>query len=159
MADPIRINGNLYSWGSIIAKVGPTPITGFTAINYGDSRERVKGYGMGRHHAPLSRSRGRYEVENPTLTGFKHAVQHLRDALAKLAPVPGGYGDTPFDLSIQATELGLPPLIVVIERCLIVGDSSSNEEGTDPLTEELTLDAMLIKRNGLVLFDASRGRP
>ena len=39
------------------------------------------------------------------------------------------------------------------------GNSSSDEESPDPLKEEIEIDAMLIRRNGLVLFDASQGSP
>lgn len=159
MPDPIRINGNLYSWGSIIAKAGPNRLVGFTGINYSDNRERVKGYGMGRHHAPLARSRGKYLVEAVTLTGYRHAIQALRDTLAQLSPIPGSYGDTEFNLSVQYVEAALGPLFVSIERCVWTGNSASDEEGSDPLTEEITLDAMTIRRNGLVLFDQSLGTP
>ena len=52
MADAIRVNDTQLSWGSIRCIIDGEPYFGFTAISYADKRERVKAYGMGRHHAP-----------------------------------------------------------------------------------------------------------
>jgi hypothetical protein len=44
---------------------------------------------------------------------------------------------------------------VLITGCVIVGQSASEEESADPLKEELEIDCMAIRRNGLTLFDSS----
>lgn len=159
MADAIRVNGNQYSWGSIRVKVAAEPYTGFTAISYGDKRERVKAYGMGRHHAPRGRSRGKYSTDPVKITAWKGSAQALRAALAAQAADGKSYGDVEFDIAVQYIESDETPMIVSIERCVLVGNSASNEEGADPLKEELEIDCFLIRRNGLVLFDASQGGP
>ena len=159
MSDLIRVNGNQMSWGSIKLKLDQDVFTGFTAVSFADKRERVKAYGMGRHHAPRGRSRGKYTIEPVKLTGWKGSVQIFRTQLAARSADGVSYGDVEFQIIVQYVETGENPLTVAIERCVWAGNSSSDEENPDPLKEEIEIDAMLIRRNGLVLFDASQGSP
>lgn len=145
------------SWGSLTVKVGDgTRLFGFTAISFADSRERVKAYGMGRAQAPRGRSRGKYATEPVGLTGWKGAVQALRQTLAD-AGDGVSYGDTVFQIVAQYVEDDEDPITVEIEDCVLVKNTTSDEEGPDPLKEEVEIDCMRIRRNGLVLFDASEG--
>lgn len=159
MADAIRVNGNQLSWGSIRLKVGGDVYTGFTAISYADKRERVTAYGMGRHHAPRGRSRGKYSTEPVKLTGWKSSVQAIRAALAAQASDGKSYGDVEFTIAVQYIEADETPMNVSIERCVFTGNSSSDEENPDPLKEEIEISCLYIRRNELVLFDASQGGP
>lgn len=159
MSDVIRVNGNEMSWGSIKVKVGNELITGFTEISYGDKRERVKGYGMGRHHAPRSRTSGKYTVDPVKLKGYKASVQALRAALAAQAADGKSYGNVEAQIIVQAIETDETPLNVEINRCVVASDASSHTESADPLMDDLELDAMSIRRNGLSLFDATEGAP
>lgn len=159
MADAIRVNGNQFSWGSIVLRAGGDRFYGFTAITYADKRERVKAYGLGRHHAPRGRSRGKYTTEPVKLTGWKASIQELRKSLAARSPDGASYGDVEFEIVVQYVDSGEEPMTVVLERCVFTGNSSSDEEGPDPLKEEIEIDCMLIRRNGLVLFDAAQGSP
>lgn len=156
MSDEIRVNGNVHSWGSISVRVDDERFFGFTAISFSDSRERVKAYGMGRHHAPRGRSRGKYATEPVGLTGFKGTIQQLRQALAD-AGDGESYGDTEFQIVVQYVEDDDTPITIELEDCVWTKNTSSDEEGPDPLTDEIELDVMRIRRNGLVLFDASEG--
>ena len=156
MSDEIRVNGNLHSWGSITVKINEERFFGFSAISYSDSRERVKGYGMGRHQAPRGRSRGKYATEPVGLTGAKGSVQQLRKALAD-AGDGESYGDTEFQIVVEYVEADDTPILVEIEDCVWTKNTTSDEEGPDPLNEEIEIDCMRIRRNGLVLFDASEG--
>lgn len=159
MSDQIRVNGNQLSWGSIVLKLDQDVFTGFTSISFADKRERVKAYGQGRHHAPRGRSRGKYTIEPVKLTGWKGSVQIFRKQLAARSADGKSYGDVEFQVIVQYVEADETPLTVAIERCVWAGNSSSDEESADPLKEEIEIDAMLIRRNGLVLFDASQGSP
>jgi hypothetical protein len=159
MADAIRVNGNRHSWGSISAKIDGERYYGFTAIKFGDSRERVKAYGMGRHHAPLGRSRGKYSTDPVVLTGWKSAVQALRDALAARSSSTTSYGDVVFQIVVQYVDENDQPCTVDIEDCVWVKNSTSDEEGPDPLSDEVEIDTMRIRRNGKVLYDESEGGP
>jgi hypothetical protein len=158
MSDQIRVNGNQLSWGSIILKLDNDRFYGFTGITFADKRERVKAYGMGRHQAPRGRSRGKYSVDPVKLTGWKRAIQDFRDALAAKAEDGKSYGDVEFDVIVQYVDTGEESITVLIERCVWAGNSSSEEEGADPLKEEVELDAMLIRRNEQVLFDNTDGQ-
>lgn len=157
MADQIEVNGNQLSWGSITVKLDGEVFTGFTKIAYGDSRERVKAYGMGRHHAPRGRSRGKYSTDPVQITGWKGSVQTLRDALAAKSSDGASYGDVEFEVVVQFVEADETPMTVELNRCVVTKDASSHEEGADPLQEELELDTMRILRNGKTLFDGSQG--
>lgn len=157
MADQIRVNNNQFSWGSIILKLNDDRFYGFTGITYADKRERVKGYGMGRHQAPRGRSRGKYTTDPVKLTGFKSSIAAFRAALAAQATDGKSYGDVEFEILVQYVETGEDPQDVEIERCVWTGNSTSEEEGADPLKEEIEIDCMLIRRNGATLFDDSEG--
>lgn len=159
MSDEIRVNRNQISWGSIIFKVDSERFTGFTSISFSDKRERVKAYGMGRHHAPRGRSRGKYTIEPVKVVGWKGSVAALRAGLAARAADGKSYGDVECQIVVQYVDTGEVPLTVEIDRCVWSSNASSEEEGPDPLKEEIEFDAMLIRRNGLVLFDASEGEP
>lgn len=156
MADEIRVNGNLLSWGSIEVKVDGDRFFGFTSIGYTDSRERVKAYGMGRAQGPRGRTRGKYSVEPVTLTGHKGSMQQLRQALAD-AGDGESYGDTVFQIVVQYIEDDDTPITVELEDCVYTKTTTSEEEGPDPLTEDVEIDCLRIRRNGLVLFDNSEG--
>lgn len=159
MADQIRVNGNQHSWGSIVVKIDGDRYYGFTAIKYSDSRERVKAYGMGKHHAPRGRSKGKYAVEPVGLTGWKSSIQALREALAAKSSDGNSYGDVEFQIVVQYVETGENPITVELDRCVFTKNTSNEEEGPDPLSEEVELDCMKIRRNGKVLFDESEGSP
>lgn len=159
MADAIRVNGNQLSWGSITLFIRGEVFTGFTAISYADKRERVKAYGMGRHHAPRGRSRGKYSTDPVKLTGWKSSIDAARQALALGSPSGTSYGDTEFDIQLLYSELFEPNISVFISGCVWTANTSSEEESPDPLKEEIEVDCMAIRRNGLVLFDESLGSP
>ena len=153
MSDDIRVNGKIHSWGSITLKIGEERFTGVTAISYGDSRERVKAYGMARSQAPRGRSRGKYSTDPVVFTCHKSTAQLIRQKLAEEGGGEG-YGDVEFQIVVEYFEASDEPITVEIEDCVYTKSSSSEQEGPDPLTEDVECDCMLIRRNGLVLFDA-----
>jgi hypothetical protein len=159
MGDEVRVNNNLYSWGSIKLKVAGELFHGFTSVSYADKRERVKAYGMGRHHAPRGRSNGKYSTDPVKLAGPKSTMQALRASLAALAPDRRSYGDVEFMIVVQYVEPGENPLHVEIGRCVLTGNTTTDEENADPKSEEVEIDCMWITRNGLTLFDSSQGSP
>jgi len=159
MSDGIRVNGNQLSWGSIVLKLRGEDYYGFTAISYADKVERVKAYGMGRHHAPRGRSRGKYTLENVKLTGWKSSAQIFREALAQASNSGTSYGNVEFLISVLYSEPDEPNVAVEIGGCVYVATTSSEEESADPLKEEIEIDPMYIRRNGLVLFEDAEGAP
>lgn len=155
MADQVRINKNLYSWASIILKVAEERFTGFTAIGYGDKLERSVAYGMG--GLPRGISRGKYTVDESTLTGHTDTVQEVRKALANLSQDKKSYGDVRFQIVIQYVEQDLEPQTVELEDCVWIASNSSPSEGAEALTEDITFQPMRIRRNGLTLFEERNG--
>jgi len=151
------VNGNQISWGSATAKVDGETFYGFTSVSYSDKRERVKAYGMGRHHAPRGRSRGKYTVDPVKVVGWRASVAALRKGLASKAKDGKSYGDVEFQFVLTYVESDESPITVVIERCVWVSSNVTDEEAPENLKEEIELDAMLIRRDGLVLFDSSEG--
>jgi hypothetical protein len=160
MADQIRVNNVMMSWGSITLKTGVgEPFRGFNEISYGDKRERVKAYGMGRHHAPRGRSGGKYTVDPVKLKGPKGTVQAFRNWLATQAPDGISIGNVEFPIHVMYVDTGDEPMDVLVEGCALAADASNHSESPDPLMDDIELDCMRIWRNGLALFDATEGAP
>jgi hypothetical protein len=159
MSDAIRVNGNQYSWGSIVLKFGGERFYGFTSIIFSDRRERVHAYGMGRHHAPRGRSSGKYIVEPVRLTGWRSSIAEFRRALAATSPDGVSYGDVEFVTTVHYVERTEVAHEVVMTRCVWTGNNVSDEENPDPLKEEIEINTMSIFRDGLTLFDATEGYP
>jgi len=159
MSDQIRVNNSIASWGHIVLKIEGERYYGFDQIAFGDKRERVKAYGMGRHHAPRGRSSGKYSTDPVKLRGPKSTIHAVRVHLASLSPDKQSYGNVEFEIVCQYVTSDEAPITVELERCVYVASTSSDEESPDPLKEEIELDCMLIRRNGLTLFDATQGAP
>lgn len=159
MSDEIRVNGNQISWGSIILKIDSDRFFGFTGIDYGDKLEVALGWGMGKHQAPRSRSRGKYIPDPVKLKGPKGSAQSLRQQLADRSTSGTSYGTVEFDIVVQYSEDDEDPITVEIESCRFVGNHEAHEEGSEILVDEIELSCRKIRRNGLVLFDDSEGSP
>lgn len=157
MADSTRVNGNQISWSSLIFKIDGESYTGITSIGYADAIETAKAYGMGRHHAPRGRSAGKYTPEPLTLTCWKSTAQAIREQLAARSPSGTSYGRAVVPITLQYVETDDSTVTVEFDEARLVKCTSSNEEGPDGLAEDLEFDVMLIRRNGLVLFDESQG--
>lgn len=159
MADSIRVNGSTKSWGSIKFRLVGELWVGFHSISFSDKRERVKQYGMGRHHAPRGQSAGKYGADNVKVSGDIDSVQLLREGLAAQASDGISYGNVIFAGLVQYIEPDGKEITVELDRLTWAMNSMSNEESPDPLKEDFELGCMLIRRNGLTLFDASEGMP
>jgi len=154
MSDEIEVNGNQFSWGSIIFKVDGDRYYGFNSISFSDKRTRAKGYGMTRSQAPRSRSRGKYEVDPVKVKGPVASVAALRKALAAQSSNGANYGDVECEILLQFIDTGEEPSLVEFARCVWASNSSSLSEGPDGLEEEFEMDTMRIVRDGLTLFDS-----
>ncbi len=152
--DNVRVNGNVLSWGSLTCKVDGDPIKGFTSITYDEKRTREKVYGMGAHQAPIGRTRGKYEPGVVKLKGKKSSCQALREALAAKSGT-ASYGDAEFEITLQGVESDESPITIEATRCVYVGLSSGNEEGPGKLEEEIEIDVMGFRHNGLTLWDST----
>jgi hypothetical protein len=156
--DAIRVNGNIFEWGSIRVKIRGAELIGFYEISYGHKRERQAVYGAGKHHAPIGVTRGKYSVENGKLGVWKHAARDLRKYLAQYAPDKKSYGDVEFNIIAEYIDYGQESITEELLRCYIVSENDSHSEGTDPLKEEIGIFITVAKKNGLTLFDNSDRR-
>jgi hypothetical protein len=157
MSDTIRVNGNQYSFGSVVCKVGGERFTGFTAIDYGDKRVVAKGYGLGPAQGPRGRTRGRYETDEVKLSAHLDSGQALIDKLALLSKGGLSYGNVEFQIVVQYIELDNTPITHTLDRCRIVGVTQANAEGSEITTTDFAIDCMAIYRNKKTLFDSSKG--
>lgn len=153
--DRIRVNGNVLSWGSLVAKIDGHVLFGWTVLNYEQAREREHVWGMGAHQAPQGRTRGKYTPGPVAMTGRKSSVAALKQHLADKSGI-GSYGDAEFDIVLQGVEEDETPITVVISRCVITKVTANHQEGSEALAEDLEISCMSIRENGLTLFDATR---
>jgi hypothetical protein len=65
------------------------------------------------------------------------------------------YGNVEFTISVIYSEPTDMNVDVLITGCCLIGLSASEEESADPLKEELEIDCLAIRRNGLTLFDSA----
>lgn len=148
-ADPIRVNGSVFSWGSAEIRAGDDVLIGITAVNYSATRERSWAYGASPQRGPIARTTGKYAAEG-SLTLLTHTAAALRE---RLDDGDGSYGDTPFDVVVSFAEDGLDTHTVELRDCVIVGESSNPSEGTDPNTDELQLSIREIVYDGRTLAE------
>src|SRR4030042_4391290 len=152
--DQVRINGNVYSFGSITVKINGERWYRLTSISFADKRERVKAYGMARHQAPIGRSRGKSAAEPVKANAPPGSMQELRALLATEAEDGISYGDVSFGIAVQYVESDETPITVEILDCVWSGNNSTIRANPDPLKEEAEFACMRIVRNGLGLYDA-----
>ena len=84
------INGREYGWADITATIGGVPVTGITAIKYGEEMEKENIYGAGRN--PVSRGYGRVKstASITLLSGTVFALKSKapKGQLHRIAPFP-----------------------------------------------------------------------
>lgn len=126
------VNGMLYSWADIVVLIGGVPVTGITAVEYGDSQEVVNKFGAGRY--PVGRAKGRI-TPSGKLTLYQEEVAALQSQA-----VNGRIQDLPpFDVIVQY----LPDSGIVktdkIRNCHFSENTRKWKEGDTGQTVELTL--------------------
>lgn len=159
MGDALRVNGNQLSWGSLILKLDGEEYTGFTDVAFGETVERALAYGMGPHQAPRGRSRGKYTPDPLKITGWAGSVEIFCQALAAKSTSGKTYGDVEFTAVLQGVEANDRPVSIVFNRAVVTKRSGTFSEGADPLKEEIECSILNIVRNGITLFDSSKGTP
>lgn len=87
------INGMLYSWADVVVAINGVPVTGITAINYGDKQDVKNLYGAGRY--PVGRSKGRIEPSG-NITLYQEEVE----AIQRQAPNGRIQDIAPFDIIV-----------------------------------------------------------
>lgn len=154
MGDSLRVNGVQYGWDSLIFKIDGDRYNGLKAIEYGDAVEKALQWGMGKSHAPRSRTRGKYTPEPIALTVFSDTAKSIRNYLAQRANGTG-IAQVEVPIVIQAAE-AQGVITVEFERCTLVSNKNSHDESPEALEEKLEFLPMNILRDGVALFDTTQ---
>lgn len=140
----MNINGNEYSWASVLGRFMGEKISGIKAVKYSDEiegRDPVYGASV----IPKGRTRGRYKVGDCSVT------MYLSDFKRLISRLGNGYGEVEGEIVIQFRE-GSDFHEHVLERVRLSGSDHSNEEGTDASEVEISLSVMRIRRDGKYLM-------
>lgn len=153
--DRKRINGNVYSWGSIIVKCNGAEFNGLSGMKFSQKRERVKVYGTGRHQKPRGRTRGKYSAEGG-LTVYRGTMADLINFLKNQAPDKTSYGDVVFQVTSQYVEADETPMLVELVDCVVAAEDVTDDEGNEALKDDVGLDVMEVRKNGARLYDNTK---
>lgn len=126
------VNGMIYSWADIVLAISGVPVTGITAIEYGDSQDVVNKYGSGRH--PVGRAKGRI-TPSAKITLYQEEVEAIQ-----AQSVNGRIQDiAPFDITVSY----LPDSGIVktdkIRNCQFSSNTRKWKEGDTGQEVELEL--------------------
>ena len=145
MAGYPNINGREFSWASIELRLdGAAPMVGFTAIKYSDKIEEEQPRGASRQ--PLGRTRGKYSVEDCSLTMLEGEFRQL------VATLGDGWGDGTHTIVVQYADTGMTTATDTLEGVRFLGVDGGAEEGTEGLKREVSFSALKIKRDGKYLI-------
>jgi hypothetical protein len=157
MPGPMLINGQQYSWASLIFTIADwrDEAAGAESVDYGHKRTREKKTGSNRDQAPRVRTSGVYEVDPLKVTIRKDHADALRARLASLSPDGRSYGNVQFEALLQFSEPGADVSTVELRELVWSGTSCGLKQGPEGLMESLEMDPMRIIENGLTLYDSS----
>jgi hypothetical protein len=159
MSDAPRINGNAYSFASLVIKLADERFTGIKSISYGDKLETEMVHGATRHAAPVGQTGGKYVPGSVKITMRKDSTKVLRASLAGRSSDGKSFGGVYFEIDVQYIEPDDSPHQDLLHRCRLVGCESSREEGAAALYDDLEITTQAIEYDGLTLYDQSRGTP
>lgn len=155
MSDRVRINGIAHSWGSVKLRISGERFFGVTSISYGDKITTSFGYGMGAAHRPRSQSRGKYEPSEISMKVETATAQLIRNMMANRGNGVS-YGIAQVPIVLQYLEPSDLPVTIKFDKCRLVEDTSSDEEGSDVMTVELKWTTFGVTRNGKTLYEKRR---
>lgn len=126
------INGISYGWADIVVTIAGVPMTGISAVSYGDEKEMKNKYGAGRH--PVSRAFGRITPEAKITLSFEEVL-----ALQKQAPNGRLYDIAPFTITVSY----LPESSIIVHdkicNCQFKNNKKDWKEGDTDKDIELDL--------------------
>lgn len=156
MIDFVRLNNRVMSAKSMSCSIAGVPYQGITAADYAEKMEKELVYDNDKSGGPVGMTYGKYGAEASTITMLKDVYtakflpQFALLSAANLAP--GSWGQPPpFPISFQYIELPLIPALDLLEGCEITGAKDAYQEGINAAVVILTVQPMLISRNGLTL--------
>ncbi len=150
MPDPnlFRLNRVPYSWTSCVHIFNGLPYKGITGVTFKETREVKLVHAAQQDGTPLGITSGVYKVENVSFTLLRDSAHALLADLTVFGL--GSYGDAEFMYMLQLFEPTLPPSIptsTIISGCRITGVEEKQEQGSDELVTELSVQAMFVVRS------------
>lgn len=140
--DPVPyplVNGNRYSWSSVVLKVAQQTIMGVKSINY--SQEMKPGAVFGTHAQKIGRTRG--DGLNPTCI-----IELYKEEFDSLLQLLGdGFYEAEFEVVVSYEE-GLKIVTDKIHQCRIMKPDDSHSQSGDALTTKVDVDPMWIEYSG-----------
>jgi len=138
-----NVNGEEYSFASVILKIDGARYYGATAINYDDGL--TPGRTRGTSPLPLGGTAGEWD-------GTSSIEFNLRDGQEILDDFGDGYGRVKFGITVQFAEEGMEVITHELPTCRIQKVTNSNAQGTDG--SKMTFELFLlepVKRNGVAI--------
>jgi hypothetical protein len=134
------INGREYGWADITATIGGVPVTGITAIKYGEEMEKENIYGAGRN--PVSRGYGRVK-STASITLLSGTVF----ALKSKAPKGQLHRIAPFPITVSYQPDAGPMVVHVLKNCEFKKTEFDWKEGdmSKPIELELIISHIVDK--------------
>ena len=134
------INGREYGWADIVATIGGVPVTGITAIKYGEEMEKENIYGAGRN--PVSRGYGRVK-STASITLLSGTVF----ALKSKAPKGQLHRIAPFPITVSYQPDAGPMVVHVLKNCEFKKTEFDWKEGdmSKPIEMELIVSHIVDK--------------
>ena len=132
---------NRLSFPSIEASFNGLVFAGIKSITYADELVATAVYGT----APekLGRTRGKANHTGACVF-YKEEFENLRGALGGGV----GYMEVPFIITVTHFEIGMNPIVDLLEAVRIQKAEDSHSEGSDALVVNLTLDIFRVTRSG-----------
>ena len=134
------INGREYGWADITTTIGGVPVTGITAIKYGEEMEKENIYGAGRN--PVSRGYGRVK-STASITLLSGTVF----ALKSKAPKGQLHRIAPFPITVSYQPDAGPMVVHVLKNCEFKKTEFDWKEGdmSKPIELELIISHIVDK--------------
>lgn len=139
------VNGFLYSFASIEAKLGGKRFIGFKEINYKSKRDRGKLHGAASQM--LGRTRGKH-TSDTSFALYRASWQEFIDFLMEGQTRFVGICDVFFEIVVTFAEEGAPTLTDELKNCTIDEIDCGNSDGTDPSMIKNSLTVQRILYNG-----------
>nr|DAS36145.1 MAG TPA: putative XkdM-like protein [Caudoviricetes sp.] len=134
------INGREYGWADIVATIGGVPVTGITAIKYGEEMEKENIYGAGRNPVSRGYGRGKSTASITLLSGTVFALKSK-------APKGQLHRIAPFPITVSYQPDAGPMVVHVLKNCEFKKTEFDWKEGdmSKPIELELIISHIVDK--------------
>jgi hypothetical protein len=159
MDDFVRWNGNVISAKSCAFSFQGVPYIGITAVDYEDQLDAEYVHGANKNGAPLGYTSGEYSISAFSVTMLKDVcIAKFIPQLALLGLAAGSVGSIGAARWTFQAQYQEGPLVGTdtIEGGRLIGMKDSYSQGMGKLVTECKMMGLVVRRNGLTLFDPLR---